>query len=146
MSTRPAFDTLTDSDRRALTISGTAFLKAVSSAYGSEVGMDIFAKLTAELPGVSDSVWMNMLGAHHFENFVASTNYNPAGYGSGPNKIMVIKCIREFTCLGLKEAKDIADTFFPGSRRFTAAEMDGGSVENLEKLADGLRKLGVTIT
>src|SRR5258707_14034622 len=57
----------------------------------------------------------------------------------GPDKIKVIKVVRELTGLGLKEAKEVVD----GAPR---AVKEAVSKEEAQKIADELAKVGAKVT
>jgi len=56
----------------------------------------------------------------------------------GPNKIPVIKVVRELTSLGLKEAKDLVDAF-------PKAVKEGVTKEEAEKIKDALEAQGAKV-
>lgn len=56
----------------------------------------------------------------------------------GPNKIPVIKVVRELTGLGLKEAKDVVDAF-------PKAVKEGISKEEAEKIKAALEEVGAKV-
>ena len=56
----------------------------------------------------------------------------------GPEKIKVIKVVRELTGLGLKEAKDLVDTAPKPIK-------EGVSKEECEKIAEAFKAVGATI-
>ena len=56
----------------------------------------------------------------------------------GPNKILVIKAVRELTGLGLKEAKDLVDAAPKGVR-------EGVTKEEAEAVKDKLAEAGATV-
>lgn len=57
----------------------------------------------------------------------------------GPNKINVIKVVRELTGLGLKEAKAVVD-------EAPKAVKEGVSREEAQKVADKMAEVGATVT
>ena len=57
----------------------------------------------------------------------------------GPNKVKVIKVVREATCLGLKEAKDVVD----GAPKVLKA---GASKEEAEQIKTALEAEGAKVT
>ena len=57
----------------------------------------------------------------------------------GPNKIQVIKVVREFTTLGLKEAKDLVDA---APKVFK----EGVSKEEAEKIIEKFKEVGAKVT
>lgn len=59
----------------------------------------------------------------------AKTSFNVELTASGSNKIGVIKAIREFTQVGLKEAKDIVD----GAPKMIKEEVDKKTAEEMKK-------------
>jgi len=56
----------------------------------------------------------------------------------GPNKIPVIKVVRELTGLGLKEAKDVVDAF-------PKAVKEGVSKDEAEKIKSALEEVGAKV-
>ena len=56
----------------------------------------------------------------------------------GPNKIPVIKVVRELTGLGLKEAKDVVDAF-------PKAVKEGISKDEAEKIKAALEEVGAKV-
>ena len=56
----------------------------------------------------------------------------------GPNKIPVIKVVRELTGLGLKEAKDVVDAF-------PKAVKEGISTDEAEKIKAALEEVGAKV-
>ena len=56
----------------------------------------------------------------------------------GPEKIKVIKAVREITGLGLKEAKDVVDNA-------PKAIKEGVSKEEAEKIAEAFKAVGATV-
>ena len=56
----------------------------------------------------------------------------------GPNKIPVIKVVRELTGLGLKEAKDVVDAF-------PKAVKEGVSKDEAEKIKAALEEVGAKV-
>ncbi len=66
------------------------------------------------------------------------TEFNAVLTVVGPNKIPVIKVVREITGLGLKEAKDLVD----GAPK---AVKEGVTKEEAEKVAAKLSEVGATV-
>lgn len=66
------------------------------------------------------------------------TEFNVILKEAGPQKIKVIKVVREITGLGLKEAKDLVDN--PGK-----AVKEGASKEDAEKFKKDLEEAGAVV-
>lgn len=58
--------------------------------------------------------------------------------GAGPNKVNTIKVVRQFTELGLKEAKDLVD-------KAPSVVKDGVSKENAQKMKAAFEEVGASV-
>ena len=85
----------------AIVSDGIAFLRSITMAYGSETGMELWDTIATTLdPSIKGKIFFAMLTDSH-EDRVTLTG---AAYDA--NKITCIKLIRQFTGLGLTEAKN----------------------------------------
>jgi ribosomal protein L7/L12 len=85
----------------AIVSDGIAFLRSITMAYGSETGMELWDTIATTLdPSIKGKIFFSMLTDSH-EDRVTVT-----GAANGANKIMCIKLIRQYTGLGLTEAKN----------------------------------------
>ncbi len=77
-------------------------------------------------------------GAAAEEQKEEKTEFDVVLVETGPKKIHVIKVIRQLTNLGLKEAKQLAET--PGAK-----VLEGVSKEEAEKAKEALEKVGAKV-
>jgi ribosomal protein L7/L12 len=83
-----------------IVVDGIAFLRSITTAYGSETGMELWDTIANTLdPAIKGKIFFAMLTGSH-ESRVTIT-----GATNGANKIACIKLIRQYTSLGLSEAK-----------------------------------------
>ena len=91
--------------------SGMTFMRAITEAYGTDAGMKLWDTIATTLdPDVKGQIFFAMLTGEY--NSIITIN----GYQPGSNNIGMIKTIRmvDKRKLGLKEAKDLADTLSSG--------------------------------
>lgn len=83
---------------------GLRFLRSLTEMYGAEKGMAVWHELGHVLGDeIQGAIFFAMIaGTDHDKVSIRSTN-------PGIGAVSVIKCIRQYTGLGLKEAKDIWD-------------------------------------
>jgi ribosomal protein L7/L12 len=85
----------------AIVSDGIAFIRSITTAYGSETGMELWDTIANTLdPDVKGKIFFAMLTGSH-EDRVTLT-----GAVAGSNKITCIKLIRQYTGMGLVEAKN----------------------------------------
>ena len=85
----------------AIVSDGIAFIRSITTAYGSETGMELWDTIANTLdPSVKGKIFFAMLTGSH-EDRVTLT-----GAVHSANKITCIKIIRQYTGLGLTEAKN----------------------------------------
>jgi hypothetical protein len=95
---------------------GIHFITAISQAYGAEEGMKLWERIAEVLdPSVKGDIFFAMLTGQYNDRVYANLNQSIPHVASA-NKIAVIKCIRTYTGLGLKEAKDLTDLMLFGSK------------------------------
>ena len=85
----------------------SVFLSVIDSMTVME--LDAFVKAIEEKFGVSAAAMAAPDAGGGTAAAVERTEYNVVLLEAGPNKVSVIKAVRELTGLGLKEAKDLVD-------------------------------------
>ena len=104
---------------------GLHFLRTLTEAYGADHGMKMWERLGDTMgQDLKGRIFFAMLTGNHSGDLQARIgqapmigNTPPNYYGGsqgGHNKVNIIKCFREISGLGLKEAKDLADLMFSG--------------------------------
>lgn len=89
--------------------SALVFVRALTEAYGSEAGMQLWENLNHNLdPDIKGKVFFAMLTGD-YNNIIKLT-----GMSLPYDKVRAIKTIRTYTGLGLKESKDICDCLEQG--------------------------------
>lgn len=92
---------ISDEHMDAIVSDGIAFIRSITTAYGSDTGMELWDTIANTLdPDVKGKIFFAMLTGTH-EDRVTLT-----GSVAGSNKINCIKIIRQFTGLSLTEAKN----------------------------------------
>ena len=92
---------ITDEHMDAIVSDGIAFIRSITTAYGSETGMELWDTIANTLdPNVKGKIFFAMLTGTHEDRVTLSGAVNSA------NKITCIKIIRQFTGLSLTEAKN----------------------------------------
>jgi hypothetical protein len=92
--------TVTEDQMTAIVNDGIVFLRSITEVYGSEKGMELWGTIADTLdPAIKGKIFFAMLTGSH-ESRVTIT-----GATTGANKIACIKLIRQYTGLGLTEAK-----------------------------------------
>lgn len=90
--------------------SGISFMRAITLAYGTETGMELWDTITRTLdPAVKCAIFFSMLTGEDSDRITIRSVQ-----GDGANKVAVIKAIRMVTGLGLREAKDHSDILMSG--------------------------------
>lgn len=96
------------------------FVQCITKAYGAEIGMDLWNKISSVLdPSVKGELFFAMVAGEINHQLVIKLA-GPAAHGN-VNKIGLIKLIREHavTKPGLKEAKDLVDALTAYGRPIT---------------------------
>ena len=107
---------LSEKDRHDLVGAGISFMQTVADIYGAEKGMELWSTIADTVdPELKGAVFMAMLKGDHRQDKIA---VKQAFQGPVPNKVSLIKCLREYDRRGLslKEAKDIADRLEMGQQ------------------------------
>lgn len=93
--------TLTDEQMDMIVNESIAFIRAITSVYGSEEGMKLWDTIADTLdPDIKGKTFFAILTGSHEDRITLS------GYVAGTNKITCIKIIRQYTGMGLVEAKN----------------------------------------
>lgn len=107
---------ISEFNRQDLIGASISFMQTVADIYGAEQGMELWSTIADTIdPTLKGEVFMAMLtGAHERNNI---TVRNPF-MGPISDKVGLIRCIRTYDRrrLGLKEAKDIADSLADAGR------------------------------
>ena len=87
--------------------SAISFIAAITEVYGSETGLEIWDRVSATLgDDARGHIFFTMVtGASDFKRVCRVSDY-PAH-----QKVALIKVIRTVTGMGLKEAKDLSETY-----------------------------------
>jgi hypothetical protein len=103
---KPAFKDLPESSQSDLIDTGLSFIRAVTDAYGSDTGMQLWDTIASTLdPEIKGQTFFSMLTGANLNNLTlaSSTSKSRGQY------VEFIKNVRIATGIGLKEAKDICD-------------------------------------
>jgi len=93
--------TISEEHMNAIVSDGIAFIRSITTAYGSETGMELWETIADTLdPDVKGKIFFALLTGTHEDRVTLS------GAVAGTNKITCIKIIRQFTGLSLTEAKN----------------------------------------
>jgi ribosomal protein L7/L12 len=93
---------VSDEHMDAIVSDGIAFLRSITTAYGSETGMELWDTIANTIdPSIKGKMFFAMLTDSHEDRVVTLT-----GAVHSANKITCIKLIRQYTGLGLTEAKN----------------------------------------
>ncbi len=97
--------------RDAIISNGLHFMRAITEAYGAEEGMRLWETIAGTLdPDVKGQIFFAMITGTYNDTIVLR-RANAAGIA---NRVAAIKEIRNWTSLGLKEAKDASDAVESG--------------------------------
>jgi hypothetical protein len=84
----------------AIVSDGIAFIRSITTAYGSDTGMELWDTIADTLdPDIKGKIFFAMLTGTHADRVTMT------GSVAGSNKIMCIKLIRQYTGMGLAESK-----------------------------------------
>jgi hypothetical protein len=88
---------------------GLDFVRAITETLGTDTGMALFNSITAEMPAdVCGQIMFAMLTGNYQGGSVIIQSFNQL-HVSQTWKIPAIKCVRAYTGLGLKDAKNVVD-------------------------------------
>lgn len=92
---------ISDEHMDAIVNDGIAFLRSITTAYGSDTGMELWDTIANTIdPDIKGKIFFAMLTGSHEDRVTLS------GAVAGTNKINCIKIIRQYTGLGLSESKN----------------------------------------
>jgi len=104
--TKLAFNDLPESSQSDLIDTGLSFIRAVTDAYGSDTGMQLWDTIASTLdPEIKGQIFFSMLTGASLNNLTLESSTSK----SRGQFIEFIKNVRNATGLGLKEAKYICD-------------------------------------
>lgn len=97
-------DSIPEEHKTAIISNGLHFMRSITECYGAEKGMELWEQITSVLdPEVKGQIFFAMItGTYNDRIQIKSVAENA-------NAVWCIKAIRQWTGLGLKEAKDIFD-------------------------------------
>jgi hypothetical protein len=88
----------------AIVTNGLHFMRSITEAYGADEGMRLWETIASTLdPDVKGQIFFAMITGTHNNRIVLKR------VGSNTDRVARIKEIRNWTILGLKEAKDVSD-------------------------------------
>lgn len=97
----------------AILQSGMHFMRAITEAYGSEVGMRLWDTIASTLdPDIKGKIFIAMLTGEY--NDQLTIQLDMVKYRQYVNRVEGIKAIRTVAGLGLKESKDLHDNMVLG--------------------------------
>jgi hypothetical protein len=89
--------------------SGLQFMRSITEAYGADTGMELWSQITSVLdPDIKGQIFFAMVTGSH-NDIIYAKNVEIHS-----NAVACIKEIRNWTGLGLKEAKDAFDNMRAG--------------------------------
>jgi hypothetical protein len=87
---------------------GVRFMQSITDYYGAEDGIKVWNSICEAIdPEVKGQIFVSML----MRNAVNGVTFR-MDVSTSHSKVGAIKCIREYTGMGLKEAKDLMDQSF----------------------------------
>ena len=129
---------LPENQKDGIISAGINLIHAISEAIGPEEGMKAWDIISEQLGnGVKETIFMSMLTGRTAGTVVLIGDVN---YSNVAGRIDLIKCIRNYTGLGLKEAKDITDVLYSGQSK--TIKMDW---KNRNEFVLDLRRLGINV-
>lgn len=118
--------------------SGINFMKAITTAYGSDEGMKLWDSIVSTLdPDIKGKIFWAMITGE-YNGIVHIRNVE-----KWADKIGLIKEIRNATGFGLREAKDLIDEVFNG--KSIKLDLTGNNHEEREKTIINMRRYGALI-
>ena len=119
----------------AIITNGLHFMRSITEAYGADEGMRLWETIANTLDGdVKGQIFFAMITGTHNNRIVLKR------VGANTDRVARIKEIRNWTILGLKEAKDVSDMAELGKpTSITVKPQEYGSA------VVGLRKVGFEI-
>lgn len=131
--------------KTAIITNGLHFMRSITEAYGNEQGLELWEQIASVLgPDVKGQIFFAMItGTYNDRIYLKGINSNHVS-----NAVACIKEIRNWSGLGLKEAKDMYDrlcdrsVYSPG---LPSQESFKVRHEDYHKAVAGLRNVGFTV-
>lgn len=121
--------------RTAVISTGLHFMRAITEAYGTDEGMQLWETIAGTLdPDVKGQIFFAMLTGTHNDTIVLR------GINLPTDKVKCVKEIRNWTGLGLKEAVDVLNKVEHGS----GAQLTVKPAEH-HRAVIGLRNVGFEV-
>jgi hypothetical protein len=128
----------------AIISNGLHFIRSITECYGAEKGMELWEQITSVLdPEVKGQIFFAMITGEYNDRI---TIKGVSNLGTG-NAVSCIKELRNWTGLGLKEAKDTYDRLRNTNRWDSTAtpEIIVVRPEEHARAISGLRRVGYMI-
>lgn len=127
--------TMPEEHKEALIDTGMAFMRSITDCYGTEPGLLLWDRICEVLdPDIKGEIFLAMLTGEYTPGRLRIS-------GITPERVSVIKCIRDITGLGLKESKDINDEMQLG--KLVTITIQKGLSRNYA--SEKLRALGIRV-
>lgn len=128
---------ISDEHMDAIVSDGIAFIRSITTAYGSDKGMELWDTIANTLdPSVKGKIFFAMLTGSHEDRVTLS------GSVAGSNKITCIKIIRQYTGLGLVEAKNAYEAAGDFGQKVTVKV----NPKERRNMIDDLRQNGMVVS
>lgn len=126
--------------KTAIISNGLHFLRSITEAYGSEKGMELWEQIATVIdPEVKGQIFFAMItGAYNDRIEIRGVSQNN-------NAVACIKEIRQWSGLGLKEAKDVYDRLRNNNAWDRKSEFIKVNHENYHSALTSLRNVGLTV-
>lgn len=130
--------------KTAIISNGLHFMRSITECYGSEKGMELWEKIADTLdPEVKGQIFFAMITGTYNDKI----EIRGVGSAGQNNAVACIKAIRQYSGLGLKEAKDVYDrlrqsAIYEGASR---PEFIKVKPENYHAALSSLRNAGLTV-
>ena len=121
--------------KTAIVSSGLTFMRSITEAYGADEGMRLWETIAGTLdPEVKGQIFFAMITGTHNNRIVLRR------VGTNTDRVARIKEIRNWTGLGLKEAKDASDLVEMGKPMSLAVKP-----QEYAQAVLGLRRVGFEV-
>jgi hypothetical protein len=134
---------LPEEHKTAIISNGMHFMRSITEAYGADKGMELWEQITSVLdPEVKGQIFFALITGTYNDRI----HLKGLGQFAQNNAVSCIKEIRNWSGLGLKEAKDMYDRL--RNRQFDSSpsqEFLKVKQEEYHKAVAGLRNVGFTL-
>lgn len=131
---------LPEEHKTSIISNGLHFMRSITEAYGSEKGLELWEQITSVLdPEVKGQIFFAMITGT-YNNRVELKKVDPDA-----NAVWCIKAIRQWSGLGLKDAKDMFDRLRNRGPFGTSEFIKLGTHEDYHTAVTELRKVGFTV-